>query len=102
MAREEGQCIIGCRQTRPPTLYPTFLPPPFRTSQCCSCSCPALHPPLPSHLPHLPLVPYLAHPPPSFIPAPPSPLQAITVLQLFLSSSKPVLRFAAVRTLNKV
>ncbi|XP_042520478.1 coatomer subunit gamma-2 [Macadamia integrifolia] len=27
---------------------------------------------------------------------------AITVLQLFLSSSKPVLRFAAVRTLNKV
>lgn len=26
----------------------------------------------------------------------------ITVLQLFLSSSKPVLRFAAVRTLNKV
>lgn len=26
---------------------------------------------------------------------------AITVLQLFLSSSKPVLRFAAVRTLNK-
>ena len=27
---------------------------------------------------------------------------AVTVLQLFLSSSKPVLRFAAVRTLNKV
>ncbi len=27
---------------------------------------------------------------------------AITVLQLFLSSSKPILRFAAVRTLNKV
>lgn len=27
---------------------------------------------------------------------------AITVLQLFLSSSKPVLRFAAVRILNKV
>lgn len=27
---------------------------------------------------------------------------AITVLQLFLSSSKPVMRFAAVRTLNKV
>lgn len=27
---------------------------------------------------------------------------AITVLQLFLSSSKPVLRFAALRTLNKV
>jgi len=27
---------------------------------------------------------------------------AITVLQLFLSSSKHVLRFAAVRTLNKV
>lgn len=27
---------------------------------------------------------------------------AITVLQMFLSSSKPVLRFAAVRTLNKV
>lgn len=27
---------------------------------------------------------------------------AITVLQLFLTSSKPVLRFAAVRTLNKV
>jgi coatomer protein complex subunit gamma len=27
---------------------------------------------------------------------------AITVLQLFLSSSKPVLRFAAVRTLNQV
>ena len=27
---------------------------------------------------------------------------AITVLQLFLSSPKPVLRFAAVRTLNKV
>ncbi|KAG0596472.1 hypothetical protein M758_UG257600 [Ceratodon purpureus] len=27
---------------------------------------------------------------------------AITVLQLFSSSSKPVLRFAAVRTLNKV
>jgi coatomer protein complex subunit gamma len=27
---------------------------------------------------------------------------AITVLQLYLSSSKPVLRFAAVRTLNKV
>ena len=27
---------------------------------------------------------------------------AITVLQLFLSSSKPVLRFAAIRTLNKV
>lgn len=27
---------------------------------------------------------------------------AITVLQLFLSSSKPVFRFAAVRTLNKV
>ncbi len=27
---------------------------------------------------------------------------AITVLQLFLSSSKPVLRFAAVRTLSKV
>lgn len=27
---------------------------------------------------------------------------AITVLQLFLSNSKPVLRFAAVRTLNKV
>lgn len=27
---------------------------------------------------------------------------AITVLQLFLSSSKPVLRFASVRTLNKV
>ena len=27
---------------------------------------------------------------------------AITVLQLFLSSSKPVLRFAVVRTLNKV
>ena len=27
---------------------------------------------------------------------------AITVLQLFLSSSKPVVRFAAVRTLNKV
>jgi coatomer protein complex subunit gamma len=27
---------------------------------------------------------------------------AITVLQLFLSSSKPVLRFAAVRSLNKV
>ena len=26
---------------------------------------------------------------------------AVTVLQLFLSSSKPVLRFAAVRTLNK-
>lgn len=29
-------------------------------------------------------------------------IPAITVLQLFLSSSKPVLRFAAVRTLNKV
>lgn len=27
---------------------------------------------------------------------------AVTVLQLFLSSAKPVLRFAAVRTLNKV
>ena len=27
---------------------------------------------------------------------------AVTVLQLFLSSSKPVLRCAAVRTLNKV
>lgn len=27
---------------------------------------------------------------------------AITVLQLFLNSSKPVLRFAAIRTLNKV
>ena len=27
---------------------------------------------------------------------------AVTVLQLFLSSSKPVLRFSAVRTLNKV
>lgn len=27
---------------------------------------------------------------------------AVTVLQLFLTSSKPVLRFAAVRTLNKV
>jgi coatomer protein complex subunit gamma len=27
---------------------------------------------------------------------------AVTVLQMFLSSSKPVLRFAAVRTLNKV
>lgn len=27
---------------------------------------------------------------------------AVTVLQLFLSSSKPVLRFAAVRMLNKV
>ena len=27
---------------------------------------------------------------------------AVTVLQLFLSSSKPVLRFAAVRTLNRV
>lgn len=27
---------------------------------------------------------------------------AVTVLQLFLSSSKPVLRFVAVRTLNKV
>ncbi len=27
---------------------------------------------------------------------------AVTVLQLFLSSSKPILRFAAVRTLNKV
>lgn len=27
---------------------------------------------------------------------------AVTVLQLFLSNSKPVLRFAAVRTLNKV
>lgn len=27
---------------------------------------------------------------------------AITVLQLFLNSSKPVIRFAAVRTLNKV
>lgn len=27
---------------------------------------------------------------------------AITLLQLYLSSSKPVLRFAAVRTLNKV
>jgi hypothetical protein len=27
---------------------------------------------------------------------------AITVLQLFLSSSKPVLRFAALRTLNRV
>lgn len=27
---------------------------------------------------------------------------AITVLQLFLTSSKPILRFAAVRTLNKV
>ncbi len=27
---------------------------------------------------------------------------AVAVLQLFLSSSKPVLRFAAVRTLNKV
>ena len=36
----------------------------------------------------------------SYILNPPS--QAITVLQLFLSSSKPVLRFAAVRTLNKV
>lgn len=29
-------------------------------------------------------------------------MPAVTVLQLFLSSSKPVLRFAAVRTLNKV
>jgi hypothetical protein len=27
---------------------------------------------------------------------------AVTVLQLFLSSSKPIMRFAAVRTLNKV
>lgn len=27
---------------------------------------------------------------------------AVTVLQLFLTSSKPVLRFGAVRTLNKV
>ena len=27
---------------------------------------------------------------------------AITVLQMFLSSPKPVLRFAAIRTLNKV
>ena len=29
-------------------------------------------------------------------------LPAVTVLQLFLSSSKPVLRFAAVRNINKV
>ena len=29
-------------------------------------------------------------------------MPAVTVLQLFLSSSKPVLRFAAVRTLNRV
>lgn len=27
---------------------------------------------------------------------------AVTVMQLFLTSSKPVMRFAAVRTLNKV
>jgi coatomer subunit gamma len=27
---------------------------------------------------------------------------AVTVLQLFLSSSKPILRFAAIRALNKV
>ena len=29
-------------------------------------------------------------------------MPAVTVLQLFLSSNKPVMRFAAVRTLNRV